>query len=709
MKKNLSIVYSLSTIILISFFPFLLFYGSNVHEMRFTEILPVYAIFLIIGLVVYGIFALITRKSSIAAICSVLFLLLILNYRLLEDGIKQLIPFMGQLAVAVFFLLLFLIICILLILKLKKNAADILCKIVSLVMIGLVVINVVMIATALIKTPDNTISNNGGEEPGDYQGDRPNVYMLFFDEYSTPAVMKKYYDYNNDAFYQKLEKLGFTVSTTSYSHSIDTYYVLADIFNMKYDTTRGMPKDEKIQMINNGDLFSTARSLGYDIYELESLELFQYPSLIDVKFDNIKAEAITGETSTQLLLQKTALYPFSDIISQYLDKPRIITDGTTTYDDNSVMLAMDYLSDAANFPVDNGFVVAYICCPHVPFQFDRDGNIVDWANRANWTDPKYYLDQYIYITERIEIAVENIVANDPNAIIILQSDHGARKITENMPEEDMHNILNAVYWQGKEIPEIAGYSQVDTARIVLSKTFGLDLPPIKDATTQQISLEKTGIKYQDQSKKRYALSLYPSDILRQYSGNTLTFTNDVQLEQNIQYYWIILDENGKEYFKTDLSDDNRLSYKFEENGKYYAVAGIKQIDAKSRIEKIFTSIEVSDAGITMHDEDMTYGVLKKAEYTVSQNSTDFTITSNLPTDTALSYRWLVYDSSHNAVYSSNFGQETTFTYTPPKKGRYIIHIQIQYKNGRYEESDELGVAAIRYHSSSDTFEIVKIE
>jgi len=79
----------------------------------------------------------------------------------------------------------------------------------------------------------------------------------------------------------------------------------------------------------------------------------------------------------------------------------------------------------------------------------------------------------------LELATE-IIKNDPNSIIILQSDHGYRypDFLKNLYGIDiydmdveslyMRNILNAVYYQGQNI-DIDNYSGINTLRTVLNK------------------------------------------------------------------------------------------------------------------------------------------------------------------------------------------------------------------------------------------------
>ena len=82
----------------------------------------------------------------------------------------------------------------------------------------------------------------------------------------------------------------------------------------------------------------------------------------------------------------------------------------------------------------------------------------------------------------MERIVEDIQKNDPDALIILMSDHGARyphwqvdhygakAYDASVETLYMQNILNCVYYQGKEM-DIEGKSGINTLRIVLNEIF----------------------------------------------------------------------------------------------------------------------------------------------------------------------------------------------------------------------------------------------
>ena len=129
------------------------------------------------------------------------------------------------------------------------------------------------------------------------------------------------------------------------------------------------------------------------------------------------------------------------------------------------------------------FTIAYFVCPHDYFVFDQNGNFIPDELGTDLTNKDTYINQLIYVNHVIEETVANIKENDPNAVIIIQSDHGMRyphwmdfhyenydydPVAEN---PYMQNVLNCVYYQGEIIP-IEGLSGVNTLRMVLNHVFG---------------------------------------------------------------------------------------------------------------------------------------------------------------------------------------------------------------------------------------------
>ena len=113
-----------------------------------------------------------------------------------------------------------------------------------------------------------------------------------------------------------------------------------------------------------------------------------------------------------------------------------------------------------------------------------------YASQTDTTDKSLYLNQLIYTSKRLRNVCENIVKTDPDAIVILQSDHGNRHV-HNVTELDFTNILNAVYFRGQPMEEITDRNGLNTWLAVLNRQFGLNIPEAEEIRLENKYFRKT--------------------------------------------------------------------------------------------------------------------------------------------------------------------------------------------------------------------------
>ena len=127
--------------------------------------------------------------------------------------------------------------------------------------------------------------------------------------------------------------------------------------------------------------------------------------------------------------------------------------------------------------------VSYIQCPHAPFVYNADGTTRDLSTGWYWRDHSLYPGQLQYINSVILETVDNIQREDPDAVILLLSDHGAR-VSLHMVEQFggprfdaaaetavMQNMLLCVYIPGQRI-DIEGDTAINATRKTLDAVFG---------------------------------------------------------------------------------------------------------------------------------------------------------------------------------------------------------------------------------------------
>lgn len=303
--------------------------------------------------------------------------------------------------------------------------------------------------------------------------DMPNVYLLIFDEYANFPEMEEYYDYDNAPLKDFLSENNFNISYTHHNESILSHTVQTNMVQLDYVVSDDTSLGERNVLRRKGPLYDVMKEHGYQVQILESGDFYGGSMPEESGGADSVATTINGESMQLLLYQRTVLYPL--------------------FKQNTVQIIQDYETIADYLETHAGeqkgtFTLAYFCLPHQPFIVDENGGEVGlggYSGPEAWTNKKYYLGQFKYTTSKLMIPIlESIVTSDPNAIIMLMSDHGARG-TVGATWEMKTNSLNAVYYKGETI-ENEGLSNVNTIRLVLNRLFNLDYKMVAVPVSKEV-------------------------------------------------------------------------------------------------------------------------------------------------------------------------------------------------------------------------------
>lgn len=467
-KSNTIIICGVLAVIITSIFPALFLYTINAEEANLTEALLPVLIFAGSGLTAFVIWSLFTKSFSKGSIITILFMIIISNYALIEKGIRNALPMLKYWHILPILIFMILHLAYFIYKKMPEEFASIITKIIAIMFSCLICFNLIMAAPTIINkiSMQNEVKNDNEELY--HQGTNealPNIYYMIFDEYASFNQIKEYYDYDNSEFAAFLEDSGFTVSYDSHNESIVTTTVTANLISLDYIAKNTMSEPEKDKIRKNGILFQMLKNKGYQIRGVGETDLY---GLSDATGESSAvAKTIGGETFTDLLIKRSVVYPFFG--------------SNSSEDAQKILNSVSFMSNHENFSGNGQFIMFHLLCPHCPFVFDENGGKIPYENYINWKDKQYYLGQYIYTTKLIRQMVDSIVKNDPGSIIIIQSDHGARAsydpelFMELFNLNDMNHIMNAVYYRGEPIEEIKGQSGVNTLRIILNRLFDLNM------------------------------------------------------------------------------------------------------------------------------------------------------------------------------------------------------------------------------------------
>ena len=471
---------SLGCLLLVSLYPCLFQYSTNLPESRFSDAAVFWGIFAGIGLIAFCVCLLILRRVEAAGFLGTLCLLAGMNFGLLKSGVQKLLPWLPGSILLGGCALVLLILGILLLVK--KWSCH-----VPLVMVTLM-FGVLCLISGVLAVPELVKSSKQPPEPEhvpvlsrqEAEMEQPNVYLFLYDEYSGPEGLEYFYQFDNSPFYDALSQRGFNCSMDSYNtESCATTTLVPDLYAMSYDAAPFVSGDG-----NMPNLYQVFKKLGYQI------NLISHNDFLDTDGARVLTKGQTADSICQYLYQNSLLpfTPLAGVMERQMPQLRATYQFKQLLDE-----ALDTIDNAWRETADGPtLTLGYVQCPHAGFVYDKDGGRVPEEDFLNWRDPQYYLGQLQYVNGRILKTVDNILEHDPSAVIILQSDHGARLGYHLIdlygddydPEtETIHqqNILNCVYLGGETL-DISGLSGINTLRTVLNRLYGMDYDMLEPRT-----------------------------------------------------------------------------------------------------------------------------------------------------------------------------------------------------------------------------------
>ena len=469
---------SFVSLVLVCLYPCLFQYTGNIPEARFQDALVFFGIFLSIGALLYLAVLGITRQAGAAGLLSSLGMLVFTNIGLVTKSVQAHAPWFR----ARYPLAAVLVIGILLLVLLRKKQwrCGVPCLLIALALGGMSLTSLGMAAPKLWhahqeyqqrrQQPGETVSAQTAEN-------LPNVYYYLYDEFAGPECLSYFYDFDHSGFYEKLEQRGFSCSNNSYNvESTETVQLIPDLYGLDY----GVPP-----YFESGDgavpqLYQVFQDMGYRIH------LVNHMDFLDTDGTKVLTHGQHAD-SIGVYLYQNSLLPSVPVLSGLVEQlPQLQTE--TAYED-MLQESLGLMESAWRYAEDGPtLTLGYVQCPHTYFLYDADGNPVPAEHGYDWADPQYYLGYLQYASSRILSAVDEIQSHDPGAIIILQSDHGARTLyhaslhglAAESRRDDVHhqqNVLNCVYLPGESV-DIQGKSGVNTLRTVLNQAFGMHMPMV---------------------------------------------------------------------------------------------------------------------------------------------------------------------------------------------------------------------------------------
>ena len=474
--------------VLFSILPVLSLYNQNKRYYDLdTLVLPLLATALL-GILLFGIYLLLTFNPGKAGLCSSLFSILFFTYgktcNFLEGIYYKLGSFeIGANKILLSAELLIIVVFSVLIARSSRKFQKI-STFLFISSLSAVLFTAFSITCHVIFRKNNDINNEISAQMQKLKGNlKPDIYYIILDGYARFDILQNRFDYHDSSLISSLKSKGFYVASQATSNYCQTVLSLSSSLNLNYldnlTSHSGTSFDDIRPLKNliwNNRVFHFLKKRGYTTI---SFSTGNWPT-------NIK-------TSDVWLSTRWSLDDFSNGVIALTPLPAFLKKiAFDQYDlhRKRVNFTFDKLAQLPSQSCHPFIAFAHIVSPHPPFAFSEDGSKPHYRRPFSFWDGSYttneyrslYKKQLAYISSRTIETVDSILKNSPNPpVIIIQSDHGpGSKLSHNdvtktdLPER--MSILNALY-----IPQPCStwqqMSPVNTFRVVFNSLFnaGLEL------------------------------------------------------------------------------------------------------------------------------------------------------------------------------------------------------------------------------------------
>lgn len=303
---------------------------------------------------------------------------------------------------------------------------------------------------------------------------KPNVYFLLPDGMPSPETVSDIlggYDYK---ITDHLRHRGFRFVENASSNDIETYMSIPHFFLMDYFTSHNetVSEETKVKLLNIWDGYNPViegfHSRGYRYYRAEGY--YHVVRCSGVEDVCIRISSFFEPMDKEFFIKRTALHRIPDVVDALDPKYMEIPDLTKL------------LPAKEEGPF---FLHAHFSIPHPPYRYTSDCSRKyywvgsgDDPSLAEWR--RLLGDQLTCAENQIKEFVNAVLTNDPEALIIIQSDHGMNHRGSVGGGSYLHELSSEEYRQmllifsAFHLPDLCashlrpGLTPVNTFRIVFA-------------------------------------------------------------------------------------------------------------------------------------------------------------------------------------------------------------------------------------------------
>jgi hypothetical protein len=317
------------------------------------------------------------------------------------------------------------------------------------------------------------------EASSSHVGERPDIYLILLDAHASAYALDKEFQYDNSAFTDHLNDLGFYVAECAQSNYPITNLSVTSVFYANYH------EEPTLYPLYSSLVIETLRSQGYQVVTFENRSNGHFSIAEDVRLSRNqmfagKIDLTGGLSEFEFQLLETSLARIAFDLPELIPGFDLAQQQQTEFYEHYQQTYF-ILDELKRLPEMDGpkFVFAHVLVPHPPFIFTPEGEFL-WAD-----DPASgYLSNVQFIDSQIVPVVDEIINKSKvPPVIIIMGDHGTTGVPKLETPELRMSILDAYYVKEEAKQDLyETITPVNSFRVVFNNYFGMDLPYLEDVS-----------------------------------------------------------------------------------------------------------------------------------------------------------------------------------------------------------------------------------
>ena len=334
----------------------------------------------------------------------------------------------------------------------------------------------------------------------------PNVYYIILDGYPRNDILEKHVSFDNSKFTNFLKQRGFHVAENSHANYSLSSTSIPATMNMNYinfladeigeDSRNYNPLIGKnIGLYADNQVIKNFKSMGYKVAKIGSVPMYVHEMpLVDLSMCHKSIHLMDNR-----LLDTVAR---TSMIGYFIER------SSENIQREIILCAFEEMPKISSYYDEPVFVWSHIIIPHFPLIFGPNGESITpgksllTMNHPEYTDSDWnvkqqFVKQLQFANKKSMELVDEILKNEKESIIIIQSDHGSGfgiNLQDPVDDDIIQKLsnFNAIYFPNEKQRGMLtdDRTSVNTFRLVFNSQFGSDYEILEDKIYWGLSIKK---------------------------------------------------------------------------------------------------------------------------------------------------------------------------------------------------------------------------